>query len=70
MAKGAREKIQMRSTGKNAKGKPTGYFKTETKNKRIETQKRKRKMFDPRAYNPETKKCGMHVEFVEKKIDK
>jgi len=63
-----REKIRMNSTGKNQKGKPTGYFKTETKNKRVETEKRERKLFDPRAYNKETNKCGMHILFKEGKI--
>lgn len=63
-----REKIRMNSTGKNKKGKSTGYFKTQTKNKRNETNKRKRKMFDPRAWNEQTGKCGMHVMFEEGKI--
>ncbi|PIQ42828.1 MAG: 50S ribosomal protein L33 [Gammaproteobacteria bacterium CG11_big_fil_rev_8_21_14_0_20_46_22] len=66
-----REKIRMISTGLNQKGKKTGYFKTTTKNKRspmAEKGKFRKKYFDPRAYNPETGKCGMHVEFVEDKI--
>ncbi len=70
MAKaGPREKIQLRSTGKNAKGKSTGYFKTTMSNKR-NTEKLERMKFDPRAFNPETKKCGMVVKFVQKKIAK
>ena len=37
MAKaGSREKVQLLSTGKNQKGKATGYFKTLTVNKRAE----------------------------------
>ncbi|EKD92267.1 MAG: ribosomal protein L33 [uncultured bacterium] len=70
MAKaGAREKIQLRSTGKNKAGKPTGYFKTSMSNKH-NTEKLERNKFDPRAYNPETGKCGMVVKFIQKKIAK
>lgn len=70
MAKaGPREKIQLRSTGKTKAGKPTGYFKTTMCNKR-NTEKLERNKFDPRAWNPETKKCGMVVKFVQKKIAK
>ncbi len=70
MAKaGAREKVQLRSTGTNSKGKPTGYFKTLTVNKRAE-KKLELMKFDPRAYNPETKKTGMRVIFKQKKISK
>ncbi|MBN1684896.1 MAG: 50S ribosomal protein L33 [Gammaproteobacteria bacterium] len=67
MAKAAREKIQLRSTGTNKKGKPTGYFVTTKKNKRGEG-KLKLKKYDPRAYNTKTGKLGKHVEFVEDKI--
>lgn len=63
-----REKIRMNSTGKGKDGKATGYFKTTTKNKRTSTEKLKRKCFDPRAWNPETGKLGMHVLFEEGKI--
>jgi len=65
----AREKIQLRSTGKTEKGKPTGYFKTTVSNKH-NTEKLELMKFDPRAWNPETKKCGMIVKFVQKKIAK
>lgn len=70
MAKAAREKIQLRSTGKNKKGRSTGYFVTTTKNKKSEGAKEKIRMkkYDPRAYNVETGKLGMHVDFVEEKI--
>ena len=62
------ELIRLVSTGLNAKGKKTGYFKTTRKNKRTMTEKLRKKCYDPRAINPETGKCGMHVEFVEDKI--
>jgi large subunit ribosomal protein L33 len=63
-----REIIKLASTGKNKKGKPTGTFRTTTKNKRTSTEKRKTKHFDARAYNTETGKCGMHVIFEETKL--
>lgn len=63
-----REKIKMVSSGKNKKGKITGYFKTTTKNKRTSTEKLVMRCFDPRAWNPETGRRGMHVEFKEDKI--
>lgn len=70
MAKaGVREKVQLRSTGTNAKGKPTGYFKTLTANKRSE-KKLELMKYDPRAWNPDTKKIGMRVLFKQKKISK
>ncbi len=67
MASG-REKIKLVSTGKNKKNKVTGYFLTTTKNKRTATEKLIKRCFDPRAFNAETGKCGMHVEFKEDKI--
>ena len=71
MAKsGPREKIQLRSTGVTEKGNSTGTFYTTYKNKRNTTDKLNLKKFDPRAWNPKTKKCGMHVEFKEKKLPK
>ncbi len=63
-----REKIKLVSTGKNKAGKKTGYFLTTTKNKRTATEKLAKRCFDPRAWNPETGRCGMHVEFKEDKI--
>jgi len=63
-----REKIRMNSTGTKKDGKKTGYFKTTTKNKATMKEKFKKKYFDPRAWNPETGKCGMHIIFEEGKI--
>lgn len=68
MAKAGREKIKMVSTGIAKDGDKTGYFKTTTKNKRTMTEKLRKKYYDPRAWNAETGKLGMHVEFVEDKI--
>lgn len=70
MAVSPREKIMLLSTGKTQKGKPTGYFYTTHKNKRNTTEKLQIKKFDPRAWNPDTKQCGMYVPFKEKKIPK
>lgn len=71
MAKaGSREKIQLRSTGKGKNGKPTGYFKTTTINKRTSTEKLEYMKFDPRAWNEKTGKPGMRVLFKQKKIAK
>ncbi len=63
-----REKIKMVSTGTTKDGKKTGTFRTTTKNKRTTTEKLKMKYFDPRAYNPETGKNGIHVLFEEGKL--
>lgn len=63
-----RDKIKMLSSGKTKDGKPTGTFKTTTKNKKITTEKLKKKFYDPRAYNAETGKNGMHVLFEETKL--
>jgi large subunit ribosomal protein L33 len=63
-----RDKIKMLSSGKTKKGKPTGTFRTTTKNKKKTTEKLKMKSFDPRAYNAKTDKNGMHVLFEETKI--
>ncbi|WP_267256986.1 50S ribosomal protein L33 [Coxiella endosymbiont of Ornithodoros maritimus] len=70
MAVSPREKIMLQSTGKTKAGKPTGTFYTTYKNKRNTTDKLNIKKFDPRAWNSETGKCGMHVLFKEKKIPK
>lgn len=51
---GNREIIWLRSTGKTKDGKPTGTFKTCTKNKKGEKkEKLEIKCYDPRAWNPE-----------------
>jgi large subunit ribosomal protein L33 len=63
-----RDKIKMVSTGTTQAGKKTGTFRTTTKNKRTMTEKLKLKSYDPRAYNAETGKCGMHVMFEEAKL--
>lgn len=63
-----REKIKMLSTGKTQAGKPTGTFRTTTKNKKAKPEKLKLKYFDPRAFNKATGKAGMHVLFEETKI--
>lgn len=63
-----RDKIKMLSTGKTKDGRPTGTFRTTTKNKKKTTEKLKMKKFDPRAYNAATGKNGMHVLFEETKI--
>ncbi|HEX4045651.1 MAG TPA: 50S ribosomal protein L33 [Gammaproteobacteria bacterium] len=63
-----RDKIKMLSTGKTAAGKPTGTFRTTTKNKKKMTEKFKQKYFDPRAFNASTGKQGKHVLFEETKI--
>ncbi len=63
-----RDKIKMASTGKTKAGKPTGTFRTTTKNKKKTTEKLKLKSYDSRAYNAETGKTGMHVLFEETKI--
>lgn len=63
-----RDKIKMQSTGKTKAGKPTGTFRTTTKNKKKTTEKLKMKSYDPRAYNAKTQKSGMHVMFEETKI--
>ncbi|OGT09350.1 MAG: 50S ribosomal protein L33 [Gammaproteobacteria bacterium RBG_16_37_9] len=68
MASKVREKIKLVSTGKTQKGKPTKTFYTTTKNKRQTTEKINIKKFDPKAYNSETGKAGMHVIFKEDKI--
>lgn len=71
MAKaGPREKIQLRSTGKKKDGKSTGYFKTTYKNKRNTTEKLTLRKYDPFAWNAQTGRYGMVVEFKEKKISK
>ena len=68
MASKVREKIKLVSTGKTKAGRPTGVYYTTKKNKRNSTEKLNYKKFDPRAFNPETGKTGMHVAFKEDKI--
>jgi ribosomal protein L33 len=61
-------KIKMNSTGKTKEGGDTGIFYTTTKNPKNTPGKFKMKKFDRRAYNPETGKVGMHVDFEEGKV--
>ena len=63
-----RDKIKLVSTGMTQAGKKTGTFRTTTKNKRTMTEKLKLKCYDPRAFNQETGRSGMHVLFEEGKI--
>ena len=63
-----RDIIKMLSTGKTKAGKPTGTFRTTTKNKKKTTDKLKKKYYDPRAYNTKNEKNGMHVVFEETKV--
>jgi large subunit ribosomal protein L33 len=63
-----RDKIKLNSTGRTQKGKPTGTFRTTTKNKKTTTEKLKFKCYDKLAWNAETGKKGMHVMFEEGKI--
>jgi large subunit ribosomal protein L33 len=68
MAAKGREKIKLVSTGKTAEGKDTGTFYTTNKNKKTSDKKLELKKFDPRAFNKESGKKGMHVLFKEDKI--
>lgn len=69
-----RVKIKLVSTGLTEKGTKTGFYKTTTKRSKPKSggtaklEKLAKKCFDPRAYNKETGKLGMHVEFKEDKI--
>ena len=62
--------VRLNSTGTKEDGKKTGYFKTTKRGKSMKLKgvKLKKKCFDPRAYNAETGKTGMHVDFEEGKI--
>jgi len=60
------EKIRLRSTGLNAKGKPTGFYYTTTKNRTNTPDKLKFMKFDPKAFKDGKK--GWHVLFEETKI--
>lgn len=63
-----REKILMKSTALNKKGKPTGTSYTTTKNKRTMTEKLEMKSYDPLAVDQKTGKKGFHVVFKEGKL--
>ncbi len=66
--KGDVVKVRLVSTGKNAKGAPTGFTYYVKKNPKTMTEKMKFRKYDPRAVNPETGKTGAHVWFEEKKL--
>lgn len=69
---GDRVKVKLVSTGKKENGENTGFYTTTTvsvKPKRgVKPEKLEIKRFDPRAYNKETGKIGMHVIFKQDKI--
>jgi large subunit ribosomal protein L33 len=69
-SKGPRIKIMLLSTGKNEKGKDTGFFYTTYINPRNTTEKLELMKFDPRAYNAKIGRPGMKVLFKQKKIPK
>ncbi len=66
--KSATVKIRLISTGKNAKGEPTGSTYYIAKNPRNQTEKMKFRKYDPRAIHPETGGKGAHCWFEEKKM--
>ncbi len=68
MASKIREKIRLVSTGKDMNGNATKTFYTTMKNRRNHPEKINIKKYDPKAYNVETGKVGMHVVFKEEKI--
>lgn len=68
MASKGREKVKLVSTGLTEAGKDTGTFYTTSRNKKTSDKKLELKKFDPRAFNKETGKKGMHILFKEEKI--
>jgi large subunit ribosomal protein L33 len=69
MAGSKRKKVMMVSEAKLEDGQPTKTAYYTTKGER-DPNKLKLKKFDPRAYNTETGKSGMHAVFNEKKVPK
>ena len=69
MAGSRRKKVMMVSEGKLKDGRLTKTAYYTTKGER-DPNKLKLRKYDPRAYNPATGKCGMHVTFNEKKVPK
>ena len=65
--KGVATKVRLVSPATNRHGNPTGttYYVKKGKNA---TEKLSFRKYDPKAFNPETGKCGMHVVFTEKKL--
>ncbi len=68
MASKVREKIRLVSTGKDVNGCTTKTFYTTVKNRRNQSEKMHIKKYDPKAFNVETGKVGMHVVFKEEKM--
>ena len=66
-SKRKRPLVKLVSTGSKKDGRPTLHFYTTRKNLKLPI-KLSLKKYDPRAYNPETEKCGMHVVYKEEKI--
>ena len=66
--KGSVVKVRLVSSGKNAKGSPTGFTYYVKKNPKNITEKMAFRKYDPRAINAETGKPGCHVLFEEKKL--
>ncbi|MEM9242842.1 MAG: 50S ribosomal protein L33 [Pseudomonadota bacterium] len=64
--------IRLNSTGLKKDGKTkTGFFKTTSRNRNPSSENKEKihkKCFDPRAWDKEKQKFGMHVEFKEGKI--
>lgn len=75
---GDRVKVKLVSTGTTEKGTKTGFYKTTMKRSKPKSgkagtggaklEKLELKCFDPRAFNQETGRLGMHVPFKEDKI--
>ncbi len=65
----AAELVRLNSTGTKKNGKKTGYFKTtKLDKKKLAGKKFRIKCFDPRAWNEQAGRLGMHVDFEEGKI--
>lgn len=58
--------VRMTSTGLREDGTPTDYYYVRRKN--AKAAKLSLKKYDPRAFNKETGKIGLHVVFNEKKM--
>jgi len=65
--KGGAQKIRLESTGKTEDGRATGYRRWAKVGKGM-TEKLVKRMYDPRAWHPEKKKVGAHVDFEQKKM--
>ena len=65
--KGVATKVRLISSGKTQDGVATGYTYYTKKGKNA-AEKLSMNKYDPRAFNAETGKPGMHVKFDEKKL--